>query len=78
MLLKDALEQFHDNKEIFVDLGVRDAFNIPKLHFARHYLNYIKLYGTLDNYNTEYTEQLHIDFAKMLMQQLIARMNSHK
>jgi hypothetical protein len=63
-LLEDSLEQFHDNKEIFVDLDIRNSFNIPKLHFARHYVDYIKLYGTLDNYNMEYTERLHIDFAK--------------
>jgi hypothetical protein len=63
-LLEDALEPFHNNKKIFVDLGIRDAFNIPKLHFARHYLKYIKLYGTLDNFNTEYMERLHIDLAK--------------
>ena len=64
MLLEDSLEQFHNNKEIFVDLGIRDSFNIPKLHFARHYSDYIRLYGTLDNFNTEYTERLHIDLAK--------------
>ncbi|KAJ7265807.1 hypothetical protein C8J57DRAFT_1069230, partial [Mycena rebaudengoi] len=29
-----------------------------------HYVMYIKLYGTTDNYNTEYTERLHIDLAK--------------
>jgi hypothetical protein len=63
-LLEDALERFHINKEIFVDLGIRNGFNIPKLHFARHYVDHIKLYGTLDNFNTEYTERLHIDLAK--------------
>ena len=63
-LLEDALNHFHDNKDIFVDLGIRDAFNIPKLHFARHYVDNIKLYGTLNNYNTEYKERLHIDLAK--------------
>lgn len=62
--LNDALEHFHDNKNIFIDLGLREAFNFPKLHFAMHYTEYIKLYGTLDNFNTEYTERLHIDFAK--------------
>jgi len=56
VLLEDALECFHENKEIFVDLGIHDAFNIQKLHFTRHYLENIKLYGTLDNFNTEYTE----------------------
>ena len=63
-LLDDALELFHDNKNIFIDLGLRDSFNIPKLHSAKHYTHYIRLYSTLDNYNTEYTERLHIDLAK--------------
>ena len=63
-LLDDALERFHDNKNIFIDLGIQDSFNIPKLHSAKHYTQYIRLYGTLDNYNTEYTERLHIDLAK--------------
>ncbi|KIM35645.1 hypothetical protein M413DRAFT_20740 [Hebeloma cylindrosporum] len=31
---------------------------------SRHYVDFIKLYGTLDNFNTEYTERLHIDLAK--------------
>ncbi|KAJ7495682.1 hypothetical protein B0H11DRAFT_2155917 [Mycena galericulata] len=60
----NALQRFHDNKLIFVDLGVRDDFNLPKLHSCRHYIMYIKLFGTTDNYNTEYTERLHIDLAK--------------
>ena len=63
-LLNNALELFHDNKNIFIDLGLWDSFNIPKLHSAKHYTHYIRLYSTLDNYNTEYTERLHIDLAK--------------
>ncbi|KAJ7716704.1 hypothetical protein B0H16DRAFT_1666901 [Mycena metata] len=62
--LDNALQRFHDNKSIFVDLGVRDEFNLPKLHGCRHYTPYVKLFGTTDNYNTEYTEHLHIDLAK--------------
>jgi hypothetical protein len=54
VLLDDALERFHNNKKIFVDLEICDVFNIPKLYFARHYLDYIKLYVTLDNFGTEY------------------------
>ncbi|KAG1738098.1 uncharacterized protein EDB91DRAFT_1082859 [Suillus paluster] len=64
MLLSDALNQFHDNKTIFVDLGIRSSFNLPKLHSFRHYLTMIRMFGTMDNYNTEYTEHLHIDLAK--------------
>lgn len=63
-LLEQSLQRFHDNKEIFTDLGIRDSFNLPKLHFANHYVDLIKLYGTTDNVNTEYTERLHIDLAK--------------
>ncbi|KAF8876086.1 hypothetical protein BD779DRAFT_1613361 [Infundibulicybe gibba] len=62
--MEKSLQRFHDNKHIFVTLGVRTNFNITKLHFARHYARAIKLYGTTDNFNTEYTERLHIDLAK--------------
>jgi hypothetical protein len=62
--LEDALTRFHDNKDIFIILGIRDNFNIPKLHFTRHYIRLIKLFGTTDNFDTEYTERLHIDLAK--------------
>ena len=30
----------------------------------QHYAESIRNYGTTDNYNTEYTERLHIDLAK--------------
>ncbi|THU80172.1 hypothetical protein K435DRAFT_823723 [Dendrothele bispora CBS 962.96] len=63
-LMSTALENFHANKQIFVDIGIRSNFRIPKIHFMNHYLESIKLFGTLDNFNTEYTERLHIDLAK--------------
>ncbi|TFK60899.1 hypothetical protein BDN72DRAFT_778839 [Pluteus cervinus] len=62
--LDDALASFHDSKDIFVDLGIRTHFQIPKIHVIEHYSTFIQLYGTTDNYNTEYTERLHIDLAK--------------
>lgn len=62
--LKDARHQFHENKEIFRQLGIRTNFRIPKLHALEHYDESIQLFGTTDNYNTENTERLHIDFAK--------------
>ena len=62
--LQDALLEFHNHKAIFMDLGVRENFNIPKLHSLTHYVLSIRLFGTTDNYNTEQSERLHIDFAK--------------
>ncbi|KAG2351167.1 hypothetical protein BDR07DRAFT_1476096 [Suillus spraguei] len=64
VLLNEALDLFHDNKDIFIDLGIRNSFNLPKLHFTAHYTHMIRMFGTMDNYNTEYTERLHIDLAK--------------
>ncbi|KAI0764439.1 hypothetical protein BC629DRAFT_1583834 [Irpex lacteus] len=64
ILLHNALQSFHDNKDIFIELGVRKNWQLPKLHFASHYVALIKSLGTADNFNTEYTERLHIDFAK--------------
>ncbi|KAF5311326.1 hypothetical protein D9611_012561 [Ephemerocybe angulata] len=63
-MMEAALSQFHLNKHVFVTLGIRENFNIPKLHFASHYVRSSRLLGTTDNFNTEYTERLHIDLAK--------------
>ncbi|KAI0690834.1 hypothetical protein BC835DRAFT_1280189 [Cytidiella melzeri] len=63
-LLDEALARFHADKQVFIDLGIREGFNLPKLHFVLHYSQSIRLFGTTDNFNTEYTERLHIDFTK--------------
>jgi hypothetical protein len=62
--LESALKTFHAHKDIFLTLGVRDHFNIPKLHSMMHYVASIKLHGSADGYNTESPERLHIDYAK--------------
>ncbi|KAI0309378.1 hypothetical protein OF83DRAFT_71149 [Amylostereum chailletii] len=62
--MEEALQRFHDDKDIFIDLGIRVDFNLPKLHGCRHYAPSIRLFGTTDNYNTEQSERLHIDFTK--------------
>ena len=62
--LECSLVTFHKNKDVFIDLGVRDNFNVPKIHSLLHYSSSIGLFGTTDNYNTEQTERLHIDFTK--------------
>ncbi|KAK0430460.1 hypothetical protein EV421DRAFT_1744043 [Armillaria borealis] len=62
--LDNALQLFHDNKGIFLDLDIQQGFNLPKLHFLSHYRRAIVLYKTTNNYNTEYMEHLHINLAK--------------
>ncbi|TBU37260.1 hypothetical protein BD309DRAFT_995194 [Dichomitus squalens] len=63
-LLEEHLQAFHANKSIFVDLGIRTHFELPKLHSLDHYRCSIELFGTTDNYDTQYSERLHIDFTK--------------
>ncbi|KAG1845205.1 hypothetical protein F4604DRAFT_1884337 [Suillus subluteus] len=59
-----ALASFHANKNIFINLGARQHFNIPKIHSMMHYINTIRILGSADGFNTELPERLHIDFAK--------------
>ncbi|KAH9049439.1 hypothetical protein EDB84DRAFT_1666988 [Lactarius hengduanensis] len=62
--LEECLARFHENKDVFIDLGVRRHMLIPKIHSLLHYRSSITLFGTTDNYNTEQSERLHIDFTK--------------
>jgi hypothetical protein len=62
--MHNALASFHANKNIFLNLRVREHFNIPKLHLMLHYVDTIHLSGSVDGFNTELPERLHIDFTK--------------
>ena len=62
--MERALQLYHDNRQVFIDLGIRNDFNFPKDHFLNHYRELIEFFGTTDNFNTEYTECLHIDLVK--------------
>jgi hypothetical protein len=62
--LQGALDAFHADKHIFIRLGLRDHFNLPKLHALQHYIDSIRLLGSADGYSTEISERLHIDYAK--------------
>ena len=66
--LEECLARFHENKAVFIDLGVWEHLNIPKFHNLLHYARSITLFGSTDNYNTEQSERLHINFAKKAYQ----------
>lgn len=63
--LEKSWRRFHDNKDIFETLEIRTHFNISKIHNIRHYMDSIRSHGTADGYNTEGSERLHIDLAKV-------------
>ncbi|KAF8260295.1 hypothetical protein EI94DRAFT_1773727 [Lactarius quietus] len=62
--LEDALARFHTNKDVCIDISIHDNFHFPKIHSLLHYQSSITLFGTTDNYNTEQTECLHMDYTK--------------
>ncbi|KAJ7877600.1 hypothetical protein B0H14DRAFT_2269561, partial [Mycena olivaceomarginata] len=62
--LQTSLDTFHANKHILIKLGIREHFNIPKIHSLQHYVDRIRSLGSADGYNTEAPERLRIDFAK--------------
>ncbi|KAJ7776026.1 hypothetical protein DFH07DRAFT_983220 [Mycena maculata] len=63
--LDAAWQAFHSNKSIFKTLKIRKKFDINKIHKIKHYVDAIRSRGTADGFNTENTERLHIDLAKM-------------
>ena len=62
--MANSLKVLHENKDIFIQAGVREDFNIPKFHSMVHYVEAIKSRGSADGFNTESPERLHIDYAK--------------
>ncbi|KAL0568476.1 hypothetical protein V5O48_013508 [Marasmius crinis-equi] len=64
-VLNDAWVTIHSNKQILEDLEIRKHFNIPKFHNIKHYLDHFRSRGTADGFNSELSERLHIDCAKM-------------
>ena len=62
--MQDSLSLFHAHKGVLVKLGIRDHFNVPKIHSLVHYVSSIRALGSANRYNTEYPERLHIDYAK--------------
>ncbi|QRV85180.1 hypothetical protein RhiJN_13198 [Ceratobasidium sp. AG-Ba] len=64
-----CLHTFHENKLVFIEVGAiktKEAFHgIPKFHMIQHYVMLVRMLGTPDGFNTETSERLHIDFAKI-------------
>ncbi|KAF7323509.1 hypothetical protein MKEN_00570500 [Mycena kentingensis (nom. inval.)] len=59
-----SLHAMHSYLPIFEQLGIREHFDISKLHNIWHTAPSIRSRGTADGFNTEHFERLHIDLAK--------------
>ena len=63
--LDDALQRFHQHREIFRASGVRvEGFNLPRQHSLLHYLKLIRAYGAPNGLCSSITESKHIKVVK--------------
>ena len=56
------LDDFNDYKEEFQSIGC--SINIPKIYVMQYYDQWVRDFGSLSNFDTEYTEHQHILDAK--------------
>ncbi|QRW20688.1 hypothetical protein RhiXN_05677 [Rhizoctonia solani] len=74
--MEQLLTEFHDLKWIMVDKEFgyyknESSFNaVPKLHMITHYGASVRLYGTLNGFNSKVPKNLHIHYAKKPWQAL--------
>ena len=61
---QDALDTFHQNKQVFVDHHIWTHFQIPRIHMIEHYVALIHSKGSANGFNTKLSEWLHINCAK--------------
>ena len=59
---RSYLKKFDLYKRVFTKAGCN--LNLPKIHSLQHYEERIIMFGTPDNFDTEYTEHQHITDAK--------------
>lgn len=62
--LESSLREFHKHKHAFLAVRKMKHFKLPKLHSFEHYIDCIRRFGTTNNYSTETSERLHIDYVK--------------
>ncbi|KAH9162333.1 hypothetical protein EDB89DRAFT_2026206, partial [Lactarius sanguifluus] len=59
-----AVARFHQEREIFVDTGVRDDFSLPRQHSVSHYCFLIQQFGAPNGLCSSITESKHIKAVK--------------
>ncbi|KAF9525988.1 hypothetical protein CPB83DRAFT_870662 [Crepidotus variabilis] len=58
--LDDVLRQFHENRQVFIDAGVRDDISLPRQHSLVHYSWMIRLFGSPNGLCSSIMESKHI------------------
>lgn len=62
--IDEAVERFHVEREVFVDEGIREHFNLPRQHSIVHYRSLIQMFGAPNGICSSITESKHISAVK--------------
>ena len=62
--IDDVVNRFHDERQIFIDLGIRDNFLLPRQHSLLHYRSLIQMFGAPNGICLSITESKHIKAVK--------------
>lgn len=59
-----AVDHFHHERKIFIELGIRNDFLLPRQHSLLHYRSLIQLFGAPNGLCSSITESKHIKAVK--------------
>ena len=62
--INDAVKRFHQEREIFLEVGIREDFSLPRQHSLVHYYDLILLFGAPNGVCSSITESKHIKAVK--------------
>ncbi|KAJ7101001.1 hypothetical protein C8R43DRAFT_1141269 [Mycena crocata] len=62
--IKNALDRFHQYRQIFIECGVRVDISLPRQHSFVHYPRFIRLFGSPNGLCSSITESKHIKAVK--------------
>jgi hypothetical protein len=63
-LIDAAIERFHREREVFIEVGIREDFSLPRQHSLMHYSSLIRLFGVPNGICSSITESKHIEAVK--------------
>jgi hypothetical protein len=59
-----AVRRFHQERSIFIEVGIRKDFSLPRQHSLVHYQHLIQLFGAPNGVCSSITESKHIKAVK--------------
>ncbi|KAL1715689.1 hypothetical protein EV715DRAFT_275614 [Schizophyllum commune] len=62
--MDDALSRFYEDRQIFMDVGVRVDISLPRQHALKHYIPSILLFGSPNGLCSSITDSKHIKAVK--------------